>query len=52
MVFLIQRSIFQRGLSRTLFFTNPYEQAVNKYESAIVQAFADDLETEIQNELK
>jgi len=50
-VFLIQRSIFQRGLPRTLFFTNPYEKAVSKYESAIVQAFADDLEIEMDENI-
>jgi len=50
-VFLIQRSIFQRGLPRTLFFTNPYEQAISKYESAIAEAFADDLEIEMDENI-
>jgi len=50
-VFLITRSIFQRGLPRTLFFTNPYNKAINKYESAIVEAFADDLEIEMDENI-
>ena len=50
--FLIGRAIAQRGLTRTLFFTKPYNEEVNKYENKITQAFADDLEIALANTLK
>tara|TARA_R100001244_G_scaffold130283_2_gene102310 strand:+ start:7039 stop:7638 length:600 start_codon:yes stop_codon:yes gene_type:complete len=50
--FVIGRAIAQRGLTRTLFFTNPYNTAVDKYEDKITQAFADDLEIEIEKQFK
>ena len=42
LAFLIQRSIFRKGLYRTLFFTKPYEQEIKNYLPKIAQAFADD----------
>jgi hypothetical protein len=42
--FLIQRSIFQRGLERTQFFSKPFTEQLNKQTENITQAFADDLE--------
>ena len=42
--FLIQRSIYQRGLERTQFFSKPFTQQLNKESDEIVKAFADDLE--------
>jgi len=43
MAYLIQRSIFRKGLYRTLFFTKPYEQDVNAFMPKIVDAYAGDL---------
>ena len=50
--FLIGRAIAQRGLTRTLFFTEPYDKEAMKYEDRIVQAFADDLEIELEQNIK
>jgi hypothetical protein len=44
LTFLIQRSIFQRGLERTQFFSKPFTEQLNKQTENITQAFADDLE--------
>tara|TARA_R100000781_G_scaffold113137_2_gene81145 strand:+ start:555 stop:1112 length:558 start_codon:yes stop_codon:yes gene_type:complete len=41
--FLIQRSIFQRGLPRTLFFSKPFTEQFKKQTDSITEAFADDL---------
>ena len=42
--FLIQRSIFQRGLPRTLFFSKPFTEQFKKQTDSITEAFADDLQ--------
>ena len=52
MAFLIQRSIFRKGLYRTLFFTKPYEEEVKKFMPKIMEAYADDLEVQLQTLLK
>jgi hypothetical protein len=52
LAFLIQRSIFQRGLQRTQFFTRPFTQQLKKQENKILQAFADDLEIELKETFK
>ena len=44
LTFLIQRSIFQRGLERTQFFSKPFTEQLNKQTENITKAFADDLE--------
>jgi hypothetical protein len=46
--FLIQRSIFQRGLERTQFFSKPFTQQLNKQTDNITKAFADDLEVALE----
>ena len=46
--FLIQRSIFQRGLSRTQFFSKPFTEQLNKQTDNITKAFADDLEIALE----
>lgn len=51
MAFLIQRSIFRKGLYRTLFFTNPYEKEVKAFMPKIVEAYADDLLNELDKNL-
>ena len=43
MAFLIQRSIFQRGLARTQFFSKPFTQELNKQTNKITEALANDL---------
>ena len=50
--FLIQRAIYQRGLTRTQFFTRPFTQQFNKQTDKIVEAFADDLELALEKKLK
>ena len=46
--FLIQRSIFQRGLERTQFFSKPFTEQLNKQTDNITEAFADDLELALE----
>jgi len=46
--FLIQRSIFQRGLTRTQFFSKPFTEQFNKQTDNITKAFADDLEIALE----
>ena len=48
-VFLIQRSIYQRGLPRTQFFSKPYDQQIKKNADKINKAFAEDLMNDIKN---
>mgnify|MGYP003135857923 CR=1 FL=1 len=50
--FVIGRAIAQRGLSRTLFFSNSFEDEYHVYQKKIVEAFAEDIETELKNILK
>jgi len=50
--FLIQRAIYQRGLTRTQFFTRPFTTQLKKQENKILQAFADDLEVELNKTFK
>ena len=52
LAFLIQRSIFQRGLERTQFFSKPFMQQLNKQTETITNAFADDLELALEQTLK
>lgn len=46
--FLIQRSIFQRGLTRTQFFSKPFTEQLNKQIDNITEAFADDIESNLK----
>jgi hypothetical protein len=46
--FLIGRAIAQRGLTRTQFFTKPFKSELNKQTDAIVEAFGNDLEKELE----
>ena len=48
LAFLIQRSIFQRGLERTQFFSKPFTEQLNKQTDNITEAFADDLEIALE----
>ena len=50
--FLIGRAIAQRGLTRTLFFDNAYNQQLAKQENKITEAFADDLEIQLETLIK
>ena len=50
--FLIQRAIYQRGLTRTQFFTKPFTQQLKKQTEIITEAFADDLELALEQDLK
>ena len=46
--FLIQRAIYQRGLTRTQFFSKPFTQQLKKQTDAIVEAFGEDLEKQLE----
>ena len=48
LAFLIQRAIYQKGLQRTQFFTRPFTQQLKKQTDAIVEAFGEDLEKQLQ----
>jgi hypothetical protein len=48
LAFLIQRAIFQRGLTRTQFFSKPFTEQLNKQTDAIVEAFGNDLEKQLE----
>ena len=50
--FLLQRAIYQRGLERTQFFTRPFTTQLKKQEKKILEAFANDLETELKKTFK
>ena len=50
--FLIGRAIAQRGLTRTLFFTKPYETQIANYIDKISQAVDDDFEKELKKVFK
>ena len=50
--FLIGRAIAQRGLTRTLFFDNAYNKEVAIAEDKITEAFAEDLELQIETLIK
>lgn len=43
--FRIQRSIFQKGIPQTLFFTKPFRQNFKKLPPDILKAFGDDLDS-------
>lgn len=42
--FRVQRSIFQKGIPQTLFFTKPFRQNFKKLPPDILKAFGDDIE--------
>ena len=48
LAFLIQRAIYQRGLTRTQFFSRPFTQQLKKQTDAIVKAFGEDLEKQLE----
>ena len=52
LAFLIQRSIFQRGLERTQFFSKPFTTELKKQTDAIVEAFGEDLEKQLETIIK
>ena len=48
MAFLIGRAIAQRGLTRTQFFSKPLTQQLKKQSDAIVEAFGNDVEKQLE----
>ena len=52
LAFLIQRAIYQRGLTRTQFFSKPFTQQLKKQTDAIVEAFGEDLEKQLETIIK
>ena len=48
LAFLIQRAIYQRGLTRTQFFSKPFTTELKKQTDAIVEAFGEDLEKQLE----
>ncbi len=47
LAYLIQRAIYQRGLERTQFFSKPLTEELNKQSDAILDAFGNDLEKQL-----
>jgi hypothetical protein len=41
--FVLQRSIYEKGIKPSLFFTRPFNLGVDRYESQILKAFLEDL---------
>ena len=52
LAFLIQRAIYQRRLTRTQFFSKPFTQQLKKQTDAIVEAFGEDLEKQLETIIK
>ena len=52
MSFLIQRSIFEKGIKPSLFFTKPFEQGFKKLPDEIVEAYGLDIEELLEFTLK
>ena len=50
--FLIQRAIYQRGLTRTQFFSKPFTQELKKQIDKITEAFGDDLDLSLETIIK
>jgi len=50
LVFLISRSIYQRGLERTRFITKPYDDMIGDLNAEIAEAFAVDIDNSIELE--
>ena len=50
--FLIQRAIYQRGLTRTQFFSKPFTQELENQMESITEAFANDLELALETIIK
>ena len=50
--FLIQRAIYQRGLTRTQFFSKPFTQQLDKQMENITEAFANDIELALATIIK
>ena len=46
--FVIGRAIAQRGLTRTQFFTRPFTKELNKQTDAILDAFGNDVEKQLE----
>lgn len=52
MSFLIQRSIFEKGIKPSLFFTKPFEQGFKKLPDELVEAYGLDVEELLEYTLK
>ena len=52
MSFLIQRSIFEKGIKPSLFFTKPFEQGFKKLPDEIIEAYGLDVEELLEFTLK
>lgn len=48
LAYLIQRSVFYNGIKRTQFFSRPFENQFKKREKKLVEAFANDIEQDIE----
>ena len=50
--FLITRSIYQKGIKPSLFFTKPFEKAFNNLPKELIQSFALDMEALLETTIK
>ena len=52
LVYAIQKTVFEKGIHRTQFFSRPFTQQLKKQTDNIVKSFADDLELALEQTLK
>ena len=50
--YLIQRAIYQRGLTRTMFFSKPYEDILDRNWDKVLQAYSEDVDAELSKNIK
>ena len=48
LAFAIQKTVFEKGIKRTQFFSRPFTQQLKKQTDAIVEAFGEDLEKQLE----
>ena len=50
--FVIGRAIAQRGLTRTMFFSKPYEDILDRNWDKVLQAYSEDVDAELSKNIK
>ena len=50
--FVIGRAIAQRGLTRTMFFSKPYEDILDRNWDKVLQAYSEDIDAELSKNIK
>lgn len=52
LVYAIQKTVFEKGIHRTQFFSRPFTQQLKKQTDNIVKSFADDIDLALEQTLK